>query len=213
MFGINGTEFMILIFIAIFIVGPDRMPKYAKDLARYIRKIREMSESAKSQIKDEMGEDSISMADIKKFDPRQYDPRKIIKEALSDDVTDTLDDVKTTVTDFSSSVDSDVLTPTKNLVTAATSGVRGIKEGKSISAVSSAVAGISEAASGFTKNEENTSEAFDSNNNSDSESTVEAAKRTPEENVKLAREAAKKSTVAVDSLPTGEAAPFDPEAT
>ncbi|MFT4186670.1 MAG: hypothetical protein QM613_05535 [Micrococcaceae bacterium] len=212
MFGINGTEFMILIFIAIFIVGPDRMPKYAKDLAHYIRKIREMSESAKSQIKDEMGEDSISMADIKKFDPRQYDPRKIIKEALSEDVTDTLHEVKSTVTDFTSAVDSDVLTPTKNLVTAATSGVRGIKEGKNISAVSSAVTSISEAASGFTKSEENTPATFGANNTA-SESTEEAAKRTPEENVKLAREAAKKSTVTVDSLPTGAAAPFDPEAT
>ena len=41
---------------------------------------------AREQIKEEVGID-IDDVDWKKYDPRQYDPRRIIKEALLDDDT------------------------------------------------------------------------------------------------------------------------------
>lgn len=42
-----------------------------------------MAEGAKTQLSEEIGEE----VDWKKLDPRQYDPRKIIRDALAD--TDT----------------------------------------------------------------------------------------------------------------------------
>jgi sec-independent protein translocase protein TatB len=41
-----------------------------------------MADGAKDQLSNEIGED----LDWKKLDPRQYDPRRIIREALSDEV-------------------------------------------------------------------------------------------------------------------------------
>ncbi|MEY3933688.1 MAG: hypothetical protein RLZZ606_287 [Actinomycetota bacterium] len=43
-----------------------------------------MANSAQAQMKDELGE-GFEDLDWKKLDPRQYDPRRIIREALLDD--------------------------------------------------------------------------------------------------------------------------------
>jgi sec-independent protein translocase protein TatB len=46
--------------------------------------MRTMANSAQAQMKDELGE-GFEDLDWKKLDPRQYDPRRIIREALLDD--------------------------------------------------------------------------------------------------------------------------------
>lgn len=71
---------MILAIIAAFVLGPDRLPHYAQKLAQFIKSAKRMAEGAKAQLSEEIGEE----VDWKKLDPRQYDPRKIIREALSD---------------------------------------------------------------------------------------------------------------------------------
>lgn len=75
---------MILLVLALFILGPDRLPGYAKAFAQFIKKMRAMANSAQTQMKDELGE-GFEDLDWKKLDPRQYDPRRIIREALLDD--------------------------------------------------------------------------------------------------------------------------------
>lgn len=81
MFGVNGWEIVLLALIAVFVLGPDRLPDYAAKLARGIRKLRVMAEGAKGQLKDQLGPE---YGDInwRQYDPRQYDPRRIVKEAL-----------------------------------------------------------------------------------------------------------------------------------
>ena len=71
---------MILAIIAAFVLGPDRLPQYAQKLAQFVKSARRMAEGAKQQLSDEIGEE----VDWKKLDPRQYDPRKIIRDALAD---------------------------------------------------------------------------------------------------------------------------------
>lgn len=44
-----------------------------------------MANGAKTQISEEMGDDFQEL-DWKKLDPRQYDPRRIIREALQEDL-------------------------------------------------------------------------------------------------------------------------------
>lgn len=80
MFGISGEKLLILGLIAIFVLGPERLPHYAKQLARLVKSLRRMAEGAKGQLQNEIGED----LDWKKLDPRQYDPRRIIREALAE---------------------------------------------------------------------------------------------------------------------------------
>ena len=85
MFGLSGEKLLILAIIAVFVLGPERLPEYAKGLANIIKSIRKMAEGAKTQIKDELGPDYEDV-DWRKLDPRQYDPRRIIREALMEDM-------------------------------------------------------------------------------------------------------------------------------
>lgn len=82
MFGLTGEKLLILGLIAVFILGPDRLPHYAQQLARFAKTIKRMADGAKDQLSNEIGEE----LDWKKLDPRQYDPRRIIREALADEV-------------------------------------------------------------------------------------------------------------------------------
>lgn len=86
MFGINGPEFILLLIIGVLVIGPKRLPEYTQKLANLVKEVRRMASGAREQIKDEVGID-IDDVDWKKYDPRQYDPRRIIKEALLDDDT------------------------------------------------------------------------------------------------------------------------------
>jgi sec-independent protein translocase protein TatB len=81
-FGLSGEKLLILGLIAVFILGPERLPHYAQQLAKLVKSIRRMADGAKDQLANEIGEE----LDWKKLDPRQYDPRRIIREALSDEV-------------------------------------------------------------------------------------------------------------------------------
>lgn len=81
MFGISGEKLLILGLIAIFVLGPERLPKYAQQLGRLIKSLRRMAEGARGQLQQELGEE----LDWKKLDPRQYDPRRIIREALAEE--------------------------------------------------------------------------------------------------------------------------------
>jgi sec-independent protein translocase protein TatB len=83
MFDINGSEFIILLIVAVFVIGPERMPEYAAKLAKLVRQLRDMADTAKAQLREQMGPD-FEDVDWKQYDPRQYDPRRIVREALMD---------------------------------------------------------------------------------------------------------------------------------
>jgi len=82
-FGVNGWEIVLLALIAVFVLGPDRLPEYAAKLAHGIRRLRVMAEGAKDQLKDQLGPEYEDI-NWRQYDPRQYDPRRIVKEALLD---------------------------------------------------------------------------------------------------------------------------------
>lgn len=84
MFDINGWELVILVVAALLVIGPDRMPEYSAKLAKLVRQLRGLADSAKGQLREQMGPD-FDDVDWKQYDPRQYDPRKIVRDALMDD--------------------------------------------------------------------------------------------------------------------------------
>ncbi len=90
MFDINGWELLLLGVLAILVLGPERLPEYAAKFGRFIRQARTMADRAKAQLKDEMGPE-FSDVDWRAYDPRQYDPRKIVRDALNSPADDTLD--------------------------------------------------------------------------------------------------------------------------
>jgi sec-independent protein translocase protein TatB len=83
-FGLTPDKLIIIAVIAVFLIGPDRLPGYAAQLARLVRSLRAMADGAKERMREEMGPE-FDEVDWKKLDPRQYDPRRIIREALLDD--------------------------------------------------------------------------------------------------------------------------------
>jgi len=88
-FGVNGLEFVLLALIAVFVLGPDRLPEYAAKLARGIRRLRVMAEGAKGQLREQLGPDYEDI-NWRQYDPRQYDPRRIVREALLDPLDDAI---------------------------------------------------------------------------------------------------------------------------
>jgi sec-independent protein translocase protein TatB len=83
-FGLTFDKLLIIGIIAVFLLGPERLPYYASQLARLVKNLRGMAGTAKERMREEMGPDFDDI-DWKKLDPRQYDPRRIIREALLDD--------------------------------------------------------------------------------------------------------------------------------
>ncbi|WP_245991796.1 hypothetical protein [Mycetocola lacteus] len=86
--GLSFNKLLIIGVLAAFLLGPERLPQLASQLARLVRSLREMATGAKDRLKDDMGEE-YNEVDWKKLDPRQYDPRRIIREALTDEMSDT----------------------------------------------------------------------------------------------------------------------------
>lgn len=83
MLGINGGELIILAALALLVVGPDRLPEYAAQLGRVVRSARAMAAGTREQLRAEIGPEFDDF-DWHKLDVRQYDPRRIVREALSD---------------------------------------------------------------------------------------------------------------------------------
>ena len=84
MFGINGWELVIILVVAMLVIGPERLPVYAEQLGSLVRRGRDLLQTAKARVDDELGPE-FNDVDWSKLDPRQYDPRRIVREALLDD--------------------------------------------------------------------------------------------------------------------------------
>jgi sec-independent protein translocase protein TatB len=83
-FGLTFDKLLIIAIIAVFLIGPDRLPGYAAQLARLVKSLRGMADGAKERMREEMGPE-FDEVDWRKLDPRQYDPRRIIREALAEE--------------------------------------------------------------------------------------------------------------------------------
>ena len=81
LFDINGGEFLVLLLVAAIVIGPQRLPGYAEQLGALVRKARVWMKDAKGRIDTEMGDDAIDL-DWTTLDPRRYDPRRIVRDAL-----------------------------------------------------------------------------------------------------------------------------------
>jgi sec-independent protein translocase protein TatB len=82
-FDINGWEFIVVLVVALFVIGPERLPEYSAKLAKLVKQLRGLADAAKVQLREQMGP-GFDDVDWKQYDPRQYDPRRIVREALMD---------------------------------------------------------------------------------------------------------------------------------
>ncbi|GAA2515273.1 Sec-independent protein translocase TatB [Rarobacter incanus] len=82
MFGINGGEFLVLLVVVAIVVGPQRLPQYAEQLASLVKSLRGQLGSFKDEFSAAGSTDSD--IDWSQLDPRKYDPRRIVREALTE---------------------------------------------------------------------------------------------------------------------------------
>lgn len=80
-FGLDTEKLLLIGVLAVLVVGPERLPRVAAAFARFVARARTWTQDAKTRIKDEMGDD-FDDVEWRKLDPRQYDPRRIVREAL-----------------------------------------------------------------------------------------------------------------------------------
>jgi len=71
--------------VAVIVVGPQRLPEYTRKLTQMVRQLRVFLDNARSQIAEEVGPEMADL-DLSSLDPRQYDPRKIVRDALGEDI-------------------------------------------------------------------------------------------------------------------------------
>lgn len=87
MMGLTIDKLMVILVIALFVLGPERLPVYARKLGELVRSLKRMANGAKDRLRDEMGPE-FDDVDWRQLDPRQYDPRRIIRDALLEDERD-----------------------------------------------------------------------------------------------------------------------------
>ncbi|MFF7367859.1 sec-independent translocase [Streptomyces tricolor] len=76
---IGPLELVTIIVLAVLVFGPDKLPKVIQDVMRTIRKIREFSESAKQDIRSELG------PEFKDFEFEDLNPKTFIRKQLEND--------------------------------------------------------------------------------------------------------------------------------
>ncbi|MEU2282857.1 sec-independent translocase [Streptomyces sp. NPDC013178] len=76
---IGPLELVTIIVLAVLVFGPDKLPKVIQDVTRTIRKIREFSESAKQDIRQELG------PEFKDFEFEDLNPKTFIRKQLENE--------------------------------------------------------------------------------------------------------------------------------
>ncbi|WP_030291146.1 sec-independent translocase [Streptomyces katrae] len=75
---IGALELVTIVVLAILVFGPDKLPKVIQDVTGVIRKIRAFSDSAKQDIRSELG------PEFKDFEFEDLNPKTFIRKQLSE---------------------------------------------------------------------------------------------------------------------------------
>ncbi|OQD52418.1 Sec-independent protein translocase TatB [Streptomyces phaeoluteigriseus] len=76
---IGPLELATIIVLAVLVFGPDKLPKVIQDVMRTVRKIREFSESAKQDIRQELG------PEFKDFEFEDLNPKTFIRKQMDNE--------------------------------------------------------------------------------------------------------------------------------
>ncbi len=82
MLGLSIDKLLVVAIVAAMIIGPARLPGYARRFGEIVRGVRTVLDAARARAEAETG---LSRDDWESLDPRRYDPRRIVREALAED--------------------------------------------------------------------------------------------------------------------------------
>ena len=91
MFGVGMGEFLGLVVLGLFLVGPDKLPNAAKDFARFLHKVRNFTSYASRELKENLGP-GFENLDVKDLTPKNL-AKKVLGNAM-DDVKPVVNEVK-----------------------------------------------------------------------------------------------------------------------
>jgi sec-independent protein translocase protein TatB len=87
MFGLSFEKLFLVAIIAGLVLGPHRLPGYAQQLGQYVRNLRDFVDATRSAAERDMGI-PLQRTEWESFDLRQYDPRRIVSDALQESDTE-----------------------------------------------------------------------------------------------------------------------------
>lgn len=85
---VGPLELITLMVLAVLLFGPDKLPEMIQTVAGFIRKVREFSESAKQEVRSELGPE---FAD---FEFEDLHPKTFVRKHLLDDGALGLDEIR-----------------------------------------------------------------------------------------------------------------------
>jgi sec-independent protein translocase protein TatB len=83
-FGLTIDKLIVIGILAAVLIGPKQLPVYAERLGVLVRTVRDLVATTKARAAEELGPE-FDPTEWKRLDPRQFDPRRIIQEALVED--------------------------------------------------------------------------------------------------------------------------------
>lgn len=83
MFGIGMGEFIGLVVLGLFLVGPDKLPEASRDFARLIHKLRNFTSDASRELKKNLG------PGFEDLEVKDLTPKNLAKKVLGDALEDT----------------------------------------------------------------------------------------------------------------------------
>lgn len=99
MFGISGTEFLLILVLALIVFGPERLPEYSRKAARVFVYFRDIANNARTTLRTELGPEYADL-ELKDLNPKTFIAKQLREEvALIEDAKRELLDAKATLTD------------------------------------------------------------------------------------------------------------------
>lgn len=83
MFGVGLPELAVIAFVAVLVVGPEKLPDLARQAGRMLRQLRNLANVARDELREELGPDYADL-ELRDLDPREI-VRKHVLEAMEED--------------------------------------------------------------------------------------------------------------------------------
>ncbi|MCN9244975.1 sec-independent translocase [Streptomyces sp. RY43-2] len=88
---VGPLELVTLAVLATLLFGPDKLPEIIQNVAGFLRKVRELSESTKDEIRSELG------PEFKDFEYEDLHPKRFVRKHVLDGDTLGLDEIRATL--------------------------------------------------------------------------------------------------------------------
>lgn len=80
MFGVGLSELMLIIFVAVIVVGPEKVPELARQAGRFLHRAKLMATATRDELRNELGPEFANL-ELRDLDPREM-VRKQVMEAM-----------------------------------------------------------------------------------------------------------------------------------